>query len=188
MENQLEITEKPVLSKETIKQYICQNASDQEAMLFLELCRKHKLNPFVKEAYLIKYGNTPATMVVAKDTFIARANEFPDYKGFSAGWIVRKDNEAMRVAEPFGDLCGAFCSVHRKDMMDTESVVRLDEYDTGKSKWSSAKWTMIKKVAISQAHREAYPHQFSGLYEKEEMDLVSCQSIHGPKSIQEGTK
>ncbi|MBT2156545.1 recombinase RecT [Clostridioides difficile] len=29
-----------------------------------------KLNPFIKEAYLIKFGNSPANIVVGKDVFV----------------------------------------------------------------------------------------------------------------------
>lgn len=32
-------------------------------MFFFQLCKVQKLNPFLKEAYIIKYGNQPATIV-----------------------------------------------------------------------------------------------------------------------------
>lgn len=45
------------------------NVSDQEVKLFIALCSAQKLNPFIKEAHLIKYGSSPATMVVSKDVY-----------------------------------------------------------------------------------------------------------------------
>ena len=44
-------------------------ASDPEIFVFMRLCEAHKLNPFLREIYIIKYdGNAPASYVVGKDT------------------------------------------------------------------------------------------------------------------------
>ena len=55
------------LSPDTIKRYLVSgngNVTDQEIMMFLGLCKYQHLNPFLREAYLIKYGDrSPATMV-----------------------------------------------------------------------------------------------------------------------------
>ena len=78
-----------VLSPTTIKQYICKDATEQELQLFYELCVYRNLNPFLNEAYLIKYSpKTKAQMVVGKDVFTKRADEQPDFEGFEAGIIV----------------------------------------------------------------------------------------------------
>mgnify|MGYP001310735683 FL=1 len=42
---------------------------------------------------------------------------------------------------------------------------------TVNSMWSSKPCTMIRKVAQSQALREAFPNELRGLYEKEEMGI-----------------
>ena len=56
------------LSIGVIKQYICPgtNVTDAEAYMFLTLCQFNGLNPFLRDAYCIKYGNSPATMIGAK--------------------------------------------------------------------------------------------------------------------------
>ena len=41
--------------------------------MFIELCKAQKLNPFIREAYLIKFGISPANIVVGKDVFVKRA-------------------------------------------------------------------------------------------------------------------
>ena len=59
-----------VLNAETVKNYLVSgngNITDQETMMFIELCKAQKLNPFIREAYLIKFGNSPANIVVGKD-------------------------------------------------------------------------------------------------------------------------
>ena len=58
------------LSIVEIKRTFCPKATDQEAANFLHLCRYMGLNPFVKDAYLIKHGDNDATMVVGKDAFM----------------------------------------------------------------------------------------------------------------------
>ena len=62
------------LSPEIIKRYLVAGdptkVTAQEVELFLQLCKFQKLNPFLRDVYLIKYGNAPATMVTGKDTFV----------------------------------------------------------------------------------------------------------------------
>lgn len=59
------------ISPTMIKRYLVSgggNVSDGEVMMFMSLCRYQHLNPFLREAYLIKYGsNDPATIVTGKD-------------------------------------------------------------------------------------------------------------------------
>ena len=59
------------LSNNLVKRYLVSgqgNVTDQEIMYFMKLCKARNLNPFVKDAYLIKYTDKdPATVVVAKD-------------------------------------------------------------------------------------------------------------------------
>ena len=47
--------------------------------------------------------------------------------------------------------------------------VRLQEYNKGKSTWAAMPGTMIRKVAIAQAFREAFPLTVEGMYTPEEM-------------------
>ena len=64
-----------------------------------------------------------------------------------------------------------------RDAYPTKCLVSLEEYiqkkkdGTVNSMWSSKPCTMIRKVAQSQALREAFPNELRGLYEKEEMGI-----------------
>ena len=81
------------LTFDDIKTYICPAANDQEVMIFLKLCQARNLNPFLKEAYLVKYDQTkPAQMVVGKDHFTKKAEEYPQFDGYRAGIIVEDEN------------------------------------------------------------------------------------------------
>ena len=57
------------------------NVSDTEIVTFINICRYNSLNPFLNEAYLIKFGNNPAQMIVSKEALMKRAEANPRYDG-----------------------------------------------------------------------------------------------------------
>lgn len=86
------------LDAQTVKNYLVNGdggVTDQEIAMFINLCKYQGLNPFLREAYLIKYsGNQPASTVVGKDAFTRRAAQIEECKGWSAGVaVVTKKNE-----------------------------------------------------------------------------------------------
>lgn len=173
------MTYQPELSIDVIKKYINDKATDEEAYVFLQLCKSRGLNPFVGDAYLIKYDHTStATTVVGKDAFMKRAELNPNYDGFEAGVIIKADVEKGFV-ERVGsfvtsedEIIGAWAKVHRKDRKQPVHItVSMKEYDTGKSSWKNRPATMIRKVAIVQAMREAFPSELSGMYDQSEMGV-----------------
>jgi len=166
------------LSIADIKRSICPNATDQEAINFLQLCRYMGLNPFVRDAYLIKYGkDAEATMVVGKDAFTKRAEAHPQFSGMSAGVIIR--NGDAEPVERKGSLSldgekivGGWAHVYRNDhKIPTEITVKLEEFSTGRGPWQRMPGTMIRKVALVTALREAFPSTFSGMYDSAEMKI-----------------
>lgn len=189
------------LSPQIIKNYLVNgggNVSDQEVVMFLNLCRYQKLNPFLREAYLIKYGNQPATMVTGKDAIIKRATRNDKYAGSVAGIIVINLNGEIekRIGTFYLEnetLVGGWAKVFVKGYeQPIENEVSLNEYigtkSTGEinSQWSKKPATMIRKVALVQALREAFPEDLQGMYEAEEMNLdmnLDTVPIEQPKDI-----
>lgn len=176
------------LSPNMIKKYLVSgggNVTDGEVMMFMSLCRYQHLNPFLKEAYLIKYGsNDPATIVTGKDVFTKRADANPNYKGKKAGIVVQKEDGTFEDREgtmvlPGEKLVGGWAKVFIKDKEPEYQSVSFDEYAGRKkdgklnSQWSKKPATMIRKVAVVQALREAFPDRFQGLYAQEEMATVN---------------
>lgn len=172
------------LSPSMIRKYLVSgggNVTDQEVMMFLSLCRYQHLNPFLKEAYLIKFGNSPATMVTGKEVFTKRADADPRYVGKKAGVIVL-DSEGKVIERegtlvlPNEKLVGGWAKVFMKGYDSPEyASVNFEEY-VGRKKngevngqWESKPATMIRKVAVVQALREAFPDVFQGMYSEEEM-------------------
>lgn len=191
------------LSIHTIKQYLVNGngkITDQEAMMFLGLCEGQRLNPFIKEAYLIKYSDkNPATMVVSKDVFMKRAIKNPDFEGIESGVIVL--NEHGEVEYKKGafylknreQLVGAWATVHRKSWKYPISLeVNYDEYVGYKSngevnaQWASKPATMIIKVAETQALRKAFVEDLQGMYDESEMN-VTVESNNAAEVIETQT-
>ena len=188
------------LSPAMIKKYLVSgggNVSDGEVMMFLSLCRYQHLNPFLREAYLIKFGNTdPATIVTGKDVFTKRADAHPNYKGKKAGVVVLKENGEIEEREgtmvlPNENLVGGWAKVFIKDKEAEYQSVSFDEYagrkkdGTLNSQWAKKPATMIRKVAVVQALREAFPDRFQGMYAKEEFQEISEIKLDTEKIIAE---
>tara|TARA_R100000808_G_scaffold14057_1_gene33554 strand:- start:1301 stop:2218 length:918 start_codon:yes stop_codon:yes gene_type:complete len=165
------------LSLADIKRTLCPKATDQEAANFLHLCRYMGLNPFVRDAYLIKYGDKEASMVVGKDAFTKRADAHPQFGGMESGVIVQTgDKEPVNrkgtLVLDGESLVGGWARVARSDRkLDTDTTVSFKEFDTGRSMWQKMPGTMIEKVAIVKALRTAFPATFSGLYDQAEMGI-----------------
>jgi phage recombination protein Bet len=176
------MAESLVLNEDIIKKYICPLATNQEVYVFLQLCKAQSLNPFLREAYLIKYGSAPATIVVGKDTFTKRARSIQAFRGFKAG-IVVISNKAVVYREgglfvKGEELIGGWAEVYRTDLDNPARIeVTFDEYVGKKAdgsinqQWTNKPATMIRKVALVQALREAFPDQFEGMYSPEEMGI-----------------
>lgn len=163
-------------SAQDIRARLCPNIDDKELALVLGLCKSQRLNPFNKDVYIIKYGNSPASIVTSKEVFTKRANANPDFEGFDAGIVyinsqgevcTREGSAVYKAANE--QLVGGWCRVYVKGRRPYYDEVTLEEYSTGKSGWAKMPATMIRKVALVHCLREAFPDDFQGLYAAEEM-------------------
>ena len=180
--------ESVTLSISYIKRYLVTGdpsaVTDQEALMYLMMCKANHLNPFNKESYLIKYGQQPATMVVGKEAYMKRANAHPQYDGMDDGIvvIVKETGEMIyrkgAITIEGEQIIGGWAEVYRKDRSRSTRVeVSFAEY-AGRKKdgslngqWSSKPATMIRKVAQVQALREAFPDTLGGLYTADEQGV-----------------
>lgn len=162
----------------------------QEVVMFINLCKYQRLNPFLREAYLIKYGNQPATIVVGKETFTKRAKRNPDYRGFQAGIIVQIQDtgEIERRTGTFylpgESVVGGWAKVFVSGWeAPVEAEVAMEEYIGRKkdgevnSQWRGKPATMIRKVALVQALREAFPEDFTGMYDSAEIEDATSEPL-----------
>ena len=173
------------LTQGIVAQYIAnnQNVTPQEFMTFAALCKNYGLNPFIREAYMIKYGNQPATIVTGKDVFTKRAYRHPKFQGFQAG-ITVQNQQGQRLKRKGSAIyegetvIGGWAEVYLADyQVPIYDEVSFDEYAARKKDgalnktWSSKPGTMIRKVALVHALREAFPEEFNGMYDQSEMGV-----------------
>ena len=179
--------EKVELSPEVVREYMVSGNKEavtlKEVVMFMNLCKFSGLNPWAKEAYLIKYGNEPATMVVGKEAYLKRAEANEAFDGYESGIVVidaRKTEFIHRPGSmklPGETIVGGWAKVYRKDRSHPYvSEVDFEEYAARKkdgslnSMWKSKPGTMIRKTALVQALREAFPSSFGGAFTSEEGD------------------
>lgn len=186
------------LTPKIVKQYLVNGqgtVTDQEVAMFIGLCKANKLNPFNKEAYLVKYGTQPASIIVSKDVFFKRAIENPNFDGMESGIIVlnlekkieKRDGHIYLKGE---EIIGAWCKVYRKDWAHSiYQEVNMCEY-IGKKKsgeinsnWENKPAVMITKVAESTALRKAFTDNLQGMYLEEELDNNYSQEKEQPKDV-----
>ena len=176
------------LSYSIVRKYLTKgnaDVTDQELVQFISVCKFNKLNPFLNEAYLIKFksarGDGNAQMIVSKEALFKRAEACEQYDGIEAGIIVLRGDNVVELEGCFRQakdvLLGGWAKVYRKDRrVPTVRKVNLSEYDKGNSIWNEKKATMISKIAKVQALREAFPSQLGAMYAKEETSALEQQS------------
>lgn len=164
------------LSGTMVAQYLTRgngNVSEQEIVMFMQLCKFQKLNPFLNEAYLIKFGSQPAQIIVSKEAFMKRAEANAHYSGLEAGIIVERKDELVEIEGAVklksDVLIGGWAKVYRKDRERPISVrLSLAEFSKGQATWKDMPLNMIRKTAIVNALREAFPDNVGALYTEEE--------------------
>ena len=164
------------LTKEDVITYIVSgggNPSTKDVVAFMAKCQARGLNPLAGDAYMVAYGNT-SSVIVSKDYFVRTAQMQPEHDGFEAGVVIAYNGSISRQEGSLvldgWQLVGGWARVYKKTQKyPVYAEVSLKEYNTGKSLWVSKPATMIRKVALVQALREAYPTAFGGIYDASEM-------------------
>ncbi|EPW2644066.1 phage recombination protein Bet [Listeria monocytogenes] len=173
------------LSGNIIRDYLVSGnaeVTDQEIIMFLQLCKYQKLNPFLNEAYLVKFKNTkgpdkPAQIIVSKEAFMKRAETHEQYDGFEAGVIVERGGEIIElegaVSLATDKLLGGWAKVFRKDRNRPVSVrISEKEFNKRQSTWNTMPLTMMRKTAVVNAMREAFPDNLGAMYTEEEQGAL----------------
>lgn len=168
------------------------NVSKAEIAAFFVRCATWQVNPYKSEAYLIKYGSQPASIVIAEKVFEQRADRQPGYQGMEYGVIYTDKNgdehkrPGKRINKSAGEtLVGAYASVKRDGREPYYTEIGLDEYvqehrdKSGRmvpnQNWATKPATMLTKCVKAAALRDAYPNAFSGMYVENEMQTEPVQ-------------
>jgi len=180
------------LTPKIVQDYIVSGTAQitmPEFKMFSELCKVRKLNPFLKEAYLIKFGSNPAQMVVGKDAILKRAIQNKAFDGREQGIIVQKEDGSIEERKGTfklqnETLVGGWAKVYRKDWMHPVYItVSFDEVAQKKSdgqinsNWATKGATMVEKVALVRGLREAFVEELGGMYDETEATLSEARSV-----------
>ena len=174
------------LTPEMVRKYLVQGHGEmitiQEMIYFLNLCRSRKLNPFIKDCYLIKYSaSDPAAVVTSIDYFRKRARAQKDCKGWKSGIIV-KDTEG-KVKDTAGllqdgeillggwfEACPDGWTEPLRLEVNLRGYIKKKQDGSVTRFWSPDNQpSQIHKVAESQGLRRLWPDEFQGIYSEEEI-------------------
>jgi phage recombination protein Bet len=173
------------LTPETVRRFLVHGkpdmVSNQELVFFMNICKARKLNPLVKDCYLIKYGNEPAAIVVSIDFYRRRARAQSDCTGWKKGVIVlTKDGtpkETFGLVLPGEKVVGGWFEAKPRGWEEPFRVeVNLEAHIKKTSDGRATKFwsqenqaSQIMKVAESQGLRTLWPDEFAKLYTQEEL-------------------
>jgi phage recombination protein Bet len=153
-ENQLAVVEPPQVTEAVLHEYLTGMGSSlkpAQKQQFLQIARSYGLNPFKREIYAISYGNN-FNIIVGYEVYLKRA----EMSGQLAGWKVWTEQD--------GDDVKGCIEIRRKDWNQPfYHEVCLSEYDQRNQMWKSKPKTMIKKVAMAQGFRLAFPVELGGI-------------------------
>jgi phage recombination protein Bet len=179
------------LSVRNVIEWLAPGAPPGEALKFLLTCRAAEVNPFLGEAHLVQMG-PKWVCIIDKSGWLRRAETHPGFDGWQAGIILRtitkggkgpdgkdlpptygplEDHEG--AVQPAGyQLVGGWSKVYRKDRkLPIVARVGLAEYKKPAPNWDNMPCTMIRKVALTQALREA-GFLTPGTYDQDEVPAL----------------
>jgi len=157
------------LLPEDVKKHICPNATDKELYMFMNIARSYGLNPFKREIHFVKYNDKQAAqIIVGYEIYLKRAEKTNMLDGWNV--VIKdkgKDNERAEI------------TIYRKDQQHpfVWEVFR-SEFDKRQSTWVAMPQFMLKKVAIAQGFRLAFPVEMGGMpYIPEEISDSASETL-----------
>lgn len=183
------------LTGSIVKNYLARGnkqITNREIVVFMNLCKYRKLNPFLGEAYLVKFKDD-ADIITGKEALMRKAEENPRYKGHRAGIIVMRNKEVIDLQGAFklptDTLLGGWAEVYVEGKeYPIVAKVSFQEYNKSQSTWKSIPSTMIRKVALMQALREAFPGDVGALYAAEELGVDESKIVDVQNEVKEEIK
>ena len=176
---------------ELLKRTIAKDATDDELLMFINVCRGLGLSPFLRHVHLVKRwdsdaGIKVATVQVGIDGFRSIAEATGAYAGnddpvFSGTKTLKHNKVDITVPE---SALATVRKVVQGVAYDFTATARWDEFYPGDKigfMWRVKPHLMLGKCAEAQALRKAFPKVLGGVYVPEELDKTG--TLKSPEEI-----
>jgi phage recombination protein Bet len=146
--------EAPKVDSKTVEDFIFGSKlglTPEQKALAIRIAIEFNLNPFKREVHFVKFGDK-FNIITGYEVYLKRAERSRNWAGFKP-WV-EGNGQDMR----------AYVEVWRKDW--THSLIHsvpMTEYYRETNSWKKMPETMLKKVAIAQAFRMAFPDELGGM-------------------------
>jgi len=159
--------------------------TEPEKLQFIEIAQAFHLNPFKREIHVVVYGEGEyrrLSIITGYEVYLKRAERTGKLDGWRA-WV-----------EGQGDDMKACVEIHRKDWANPfvhevywREAVQKKRDGTPSSFWTKQPKFQLKKVAISQGFRLAFPDELGGLpYDASELpdaETVAAPTAPNPTQV-----
>lgn len=159
------------ITKEDVKKFFCEKATDNEIALFLKIALLNGLNPFKRELYLVKYGEYPASIVTGYEVYLKRADRTQKCDGYRAWTEGDVPNMKAKIEIFRKDWKHPFChEIEYSEYVQKKKDGEINVF------WKTKPKTMCKKVVTAQGFRLAFPDEMGGLpYIQEEVNAEESE-------------
>jgi len=161
----------------TIKNTVAKGASQSEFEMFMYLCDRYQLDPFLKEIF---YSSQMKTIMTSRDGYLKIAQRDPDYEGLQSMAVCEGDDFELDVPNSTvkhkftgkrGAVIGAWAIAYRKGRRPVIAYADFKEYTKNSPVWNY-KSAMICKCAETFVLKRQFG--ISGLVTVEEIGTANA--------------
>jgi phage recombination protein Bet len=156
---------------QTIAQTVAKGASPAQLQMFLQVCKRTGLDPFLKEIW---YVPEKGIIMAGRDGYLRVANENPQFDGMETR--VERDDKKVPIK--------AVCTVWRKDRGHPITCeAYYSEYKKSSPVWAQYPSAMISKVAEVLSLKRSFA--INGVVSEEEIGHDGTGSIAAAQEVAE---
>jgi phage recombination protein Bet len=160
-----------------LKSTVAAGLSNNEFMLFVEVCKRRRLDPFAKQIYAVRRGDRVVHQtsidgyrLIAERTgrYLGQTN--PEWCDKTGKWV----DIWTQPGPPFACRIGVYKDGHA---VPTVGIAYWETYYSPGPFWKKAGPHMLAKCAEALALRKAFPEELSGLYTNDEMSMADTDTM-----------